>query len=72
MDGNTVAMLITPPEQPFKAPFVHDTTTVTPVGVVAVTAVAAVDATRVALPVLAVDATELREVSVHVRDTVKV
>ena len=62
--------MITPPEQPFKAPLVHDTTRLVPVAVPALTAVAAADATRVATPVLAVDATEFNDVSVHVRDTV--
>ena len=63
-------MLINPPEQPFKAPFVQDTTRFVPVAVPALTAVAAADFTSVAFDVLAVDATEFKDVSLHVRDTV--
>ena len=63
-------MLITPPEQPFKAPLVQDTTRLVPVAEPAVTAVGAADFTSVALAVLAVDATEFNEVTVHVRLTV--
>ena len=74
-EGDTIATSCVPPAQPFAVPSVHVNDKVVSAleaGLAAVTAVGAADGVNVLTELLATEATEFNDVSLHVRETVNV